>query len=177
MNKVIKTVLTACLSVLMGAPLNAQDKSWLKESTPSGTFLIGAGPNFLGFNAKAGTFLKKGVLIGVNAEVHHFLSTRKEAGVFARKYLNSNRVSFFLQGGVGYGNFEVWNFGFDIDKPPVEREEPYHYRELKLNVTGGGEIKLSRRFGLEGEAGYGKILNSSWWAPSIRASLNYRILR
>lgn len=177
MNRPIIKVLSAGIFLMMCIPLNAQDKSWLKESTPSGTFLIGGGLNFLGFNAKTGVFLKKDVMVGLEGEVHHFLSTRKEAAVFARKYLNRNRLSFFVQGGVAYGTFELWNFDFDIDTPPAEEKPKSFYKELKLNAAAGGEIKLNRRFSLEGAVGCGKILNSDWWAPSIRTSLNYRILR
>lgn len=160
----------------LGFQSQAQDNEWWKQKSPSGTFVIGAGPNFIGLNAKAGLFLKNNFMLGVNSEVHHFLSTRKEVGVFGRKYLNTNRLSFFVQSGVAYGRFEEWG-SFDLDTPPAERKERMEVSGLKINGSGGGEIKLSRRFGLEGEIGIGKILNTQWWAPSIRGSLNYRFLK
>ncbi len=149
----------------------AQD-AWYRENTPPRTFLIGAGPTFFGLNAKAGYFLKYNILIGASGELHELFSSRREAGVFGRKYLNSNRLSFFVQAGAAYGKYQAWG-NWDIDNP--EPSNPELYRSMKLNATAGGEIRFSKMVSIEGEAGYGRILNTNWWAPSIKSSINIRL--
>ena len=46
--------------------------------------MLGAGPSYVGGTAKAGVFLNHNIVVGASAEVHDLLSSRKEAGLFAR---------------------------------------------------------------------------------------------
>ena len=132
---------------------------------------MGAGPTFLGLSAKVGVFAGRNLLLGVNGERHELFSSRREAGVFARKYLNRNRLSFFVQGAAAYGRFQLWNW--DIDRPSDERHELHH--GVKLTGSLGGEIRFSKMISIEGEAGYGKIFGAGWWAPSIKSAINIRL--
>ena len=75
--------------------------------------LFGAGPTIFGANLKGGIFLKNHFLVGGTMEVHELFSSRKEAGLFARKYINSNRFSVFVQAGPSYGSFQEWDFDMD----------------------------------------------------------------
>lgn len=169
MKFIFSTLFFACLA----ATSFAQEK-WYRNPTPAGIFMAGAGPTFLGVSAKAGVFTKGNILLGFNGELHELLSSRREAGVFGRKYLNSNRLSFFVQAGVAYGRFQIWDFAaLDIDKPNTET--PELHRGVKLNGSLGGEIRISRMVSIEGEAGYGRIFNANWWAPSIRSAINIRL--
>lgn len=161
------TVASFLLTILPAAS-KAQD-TWYRENTPPHTFLVGAGPTFFGLNAKAGYFLKHNILVGANSELHELFSSRREAGVFGRKYLNSNRLSFFVQAGAAYGKYQAWNWNIDNPEPSKL------YRSVKLNVMAGGEIRFSKMVSVEGEAGYGRILNTNWWAPSIKSSINIRL--
>lgn len=129
---------------------------------------------FLGINAHVGIFLKHNILVGINGEKHDLFTKRKEAGIFARKYLNANQVTFYLQSGLAYGSFEEIDFWLSRDELGNKRE-PLFLQEFKINMTAGGEIRLSKLFSLGGEIGTGKIMNSTWWAPSVRSSLNFRI--
>lgn len=180
MNILIKTVLSACVFSLINLQLSAQDRF---NNSP-GSALIGVGWNVgtMGANVKAGKFLKNNFLVGVNGEILHEISLKpnlqikKEAGLFARKYINTHPLSFYLQGGVAYGRFEdSGDLDFNIDNP--EREENKVYNRLKLNASMGAELRLSKWLSLEGEWMQGKILNSPWWTQSIKTSLNYRILK
>jgi hypothetical protein len=130
--------------------------------------MIGAGPTFFGVNAKGGVFLKKHFMLGASLELHELLSSRKEAGLFLRKYVNSNRISFFAQAGTSYGSFQEWDL--DMDSPST----PAVYKRLKLNGGAGAEIRITPLISLEGEVGIGRIMNTNWWAPSIRSSINFR---
>lgn len=180
MNILIKTVLSVCVFSLINIKLSAQDRF---NNSP-GTTLIGAGWNVgtVGANVKAGKFLKNNFLVGVNGEILHEISLKpnlqikKEAGLFARKYINTHPLSFYLQGGVAYGRFEdSGDLDFDIENSNIKQTKVYN--RLKINASVGAELKLSKRFSLEGEWMQGKILNSPWWTQSIKTSLNYRILK
>lgn len=113
------------------------------------------------------------MLTGVSGELHELFSSRREAGFFGRKYLNSNRLSFFAQGTTAYGRFQIWDMDFDIDSPNDERHELH--RGIKLTGSLGGEIRLSKMVSIEGEAGYGRIFGANWWAPSIKSAINVRL--
>ena len=160
--------------ILLGLKINAfaQKNEAYKVNTPANTFLVGGGFSFFGLNAKAGMFAGHNILLGINVETHELLSTRKEAGVVGRKYINKNRLSFFAQMGVSYGSFKVWDLDIDNEKPDSEL-----YRTFKINSGLGGEIRLTPKISIEGEAGIGKITNGGWWAPSLRSSVNYRFTR
>lgn len=172
----IRALFVFCIALLMSVPLSAQDHKWYKESTAPGTILLGAGPTFVGLNAQAGVFLKHNILVGVNGETHDFFTRRREAGVFAKKYLNKDQLTFYLQGGVTYGTFEEVNWNIDGLRDELgNKREPLSYQDFKLNMTAGGELRFSKLFSISGEFGTGKIMNSTWWAPSVRSSLNFRI--
>lgn len=69
---------------------------WNRQATQKGTFMVGADPTYAGGTAKAGVFLKNNILVGASAEVHDLFAMRKEAGLFARKYINSNRFMVYI---------------------------------------------------------------------------------
>ncbi|WP_057936399.1 hypothetical protein [Algoriphagus resistens] len=123
----------------------------------------------MGGTAKAGVFLKNNILVGASVEVHDLFSMRKEAGLFARKYINSNRFMVYIQPGLSYGTFKSNNF--DIDASTENQE----LTALKLNFSAGSEIRISEMISFEGEAGIGRVMSANWWAPSIRTSINFRI--
>ena len=149
-----------------------KDNTLYRENTPTNTFLVGGGFSFFGLNAKSGIFVGNNLLLGINGETHNLLSTRKEVGIFGRKYINKNRLSFFAEMGASYGSFQIWDLDIDHEKPDTE-----FYKELKLNGGLGAEIRLTPKISIEGAAGMGKIMNGGWWAPSLRSSVNYRFTR
>jgi hypothetical protein len=169
-----KYILTSffCILILFQSSF-AQEAKWFNLPTVPKTLMLGAGPTFLGVNVKGGMFLKKHFLVGASVEVHELLSSRKEVGLFARKYLNSNRFSVFVQAGPSYGTFKERDFDMDNETPgptPI-------YRGLKLNAAAGAEIRITPMISIEGELGIGRIMNTNWWAPSIRSSVNFRLYR
>lgn len=152
---------------------SAQETKWYNLPTAPKTVMVGAGPTFFGANLKGGIFLKKHFLSGASMEVHELLSSRKEAGVFLRKYVNSNRFSFFIQAGPSYGSFQAWDLDMDNETPG----RPPLYHRLKLNGVAGAEIRITPEISIEGEVGIGRIMNTDWWAPSIRSSINFRFYK
>lgn len=148
----------------------AQEMKWYNLPTAPKTLMVGAGPTFFGANLKGGVFVPKHFLLGASMELHEFLSSRKEAGLFVRKYVNINRFSVFLQAGSSYGTFQAWDFDIDNETPGTS---PL-YRSWKLNGVAGAEIRISPLISIEGEIGIGRIRNVDWWAPSIRSSVNFR---
>lgn len=154
---------------------SAQETKWYNLPTAPKTLIIGAGPTFFGANLKGGVFLNKHFLLGGSIEVHELLSSRKEAGVYLRKYVNSNRLSFFIQAGPSYGSFQAWDIHMDIDNETHVTPPLYH--RLKLNGVAGAEIRITPLISIEGEVGIGRIMNTDWWAPSIRSSINFRFYK
>jgi hypothetical protein len=154
---------------------SAQETKWYNLPTAPKTLMVGAGPTFFGANFKGGIFLKKHLLLGASMEVHELLSSRKEAGVYLRKYVNSNRLSFFIQAGPSYGSFQAWDIHMDIDNEAPGSPPLYH--RLKLNGVAGAEIRITPLISIEGEMGIGRIMNTDWWAPSIRSSINFRFYK
>lgn len=162
-------LLITVLILLVVSTGYAQTEPWYKLPTEHGTVVVGAGPTYVGGTAKAGIFLKQNRVLGISAEFHNLLSTRKEVGIFGRQYLNSNRFSAYLQPGISYGTFESWNLNID------DFTEEQKYTTVKLNFSLGGEIRLSKMISLEGEAGIGKLIGvDHGWVPSVRSSLNIR---
>ncbi|REA63792.1 hypothetical protein DSL64_05045 [Dyadobacter luteus] len=169
-----KHILTSffCILTLFQSSFGQQAK-WYNVPTSPKTLMVGAGPTIFGANLKGGIFLKQHFLVGASIEVHEFLSSRKEAGLFARKYVNSNRLSVFVQVGPSYGSFQEWDFDMDNKTPgPTPL-----YRRLKLNGMAGAEIRITQLISIEGELGIGRIMNTNWWAPSIRSSVNLRFYK
>jgi hypothetical protein len=159
--------------LIFSQSISDQETKWYNLPTTPKTLIIGAGPTFFGANLKGGIFLKNHFLIGATMEVHELFSSRKEAGLFARKYINSNRFSVFVQSGPSYGSFQEWDFDIDNKTPgPTPL-----YRRLKLNGVAGAEIRITPLISIEGELGIGRIMNTNWWAPSIRSSVNFRFYK
>jgi hypothetical protein len=159
--------------LIFSQSISAQETKWYNLPTTPKTLIIGAGPTFFGANLKGGIFLKNHFLVGGTMEVHELFSSRKEAGLFARKYINSNRFSVFVQAGPSYGSFQEWDFDIDNKTPgPTPL-----YRRLKLNGVAGAEIRITPLISIEGELGIGRIMNTNWWAPSIRSSVNFRFYK
>lgn len=171
-NLLLKTFFSLVFIAFFSLGSFGQDISWYKSETPKSTYLVGGGVTFLGFTAKAGVFLNKNFVVGINGEIHRLLSDRNEVGVFGRKYINKNRLSFYVQPGLSYGSFTEWDLG-DIHEPnPVKNTK---YNTFKINGTGGAELRINQKISVEGDVGVGKILDGGWWAPSIRCSFNVRI--
>ncbi|RAJ94405.1 hypothetical protein LX87_04292 [Larkinella arboricola] len=166
-------------TVSFSAPAQALKKltgpknpEWKAESVAQhqrGSWLIGAGLTLLGATAKAGYFPAHRFWVGVEGEVHGFLSNRKEAGLFARYYLwNGGFISGFAESGVSYGHFQGWDMDIDNETPG----SPTRYESAKLNGALGLEITLSRQFSIEGVGKIGKLTDANWFQPSFQASLN-----
>jgi hypothetical protein len=162
------------LSFALGIGISLGQREWFREPTPKGTFTVGAGPTFLGLDVKVGGFLTPTVLVGLNGEIHEMLSSRREIGLFARKYVNTGRFSLFVQTGPAYGRFQAWG-GWNIDSPP--EPTPQLYKAVKLNGMLGGEIRFSRMLSMEASGGVGFIARANWWAPSLKSALNIRLNR
>ncbi|MDQ6482140.1 hypothetical protein [Dyadobacter sp. LHD-138] len=166
-----KYILTSFFCILIfPQSSSAQETKWYNLPTALKTQMIGVGPTFFGVNLKGGIFLKKHFLLGASMEAHELFSSRKEAGVFLRKYVNSNRLSFFIQAGASYGSFQAWDLDMDNETPGTP---PLYYRP-KMNGVAGAEIRITPLISIEGEVGIGRIMNTDWWAPSIRSSINFR---
>jgi hypothetical protein len=168
-----KYILTSFLCILFFQSSSAQQTSWYNLPTAPKTLMAGAGPTFFGANLKGGIFLKKHFLLGGSMEVHELFSSRKEAGFFMRKYVNSNRLSFFIQAGPSYGSFQMWDMDIDNEWPGT----PPLYHRWKLNGVAGAEIRITPLISIEGEIGIGRIMHTDWWAPSIRSSVNFRFYK
>jgi hypothetical protein len=169
-----KYILSSFFCILLfSLPSSAQEIKWYKLPTAPKTLMVGAGPTFFGANLKGGIFLQKHFLLGGSMEIHELFSSRKEAGFFLRKYVNSNIFSVFLQAGSSYGSFQMWDMDIDHEKPGT----PPLYHRWKLNGVAGAEIRISPLISIEGEVGIGRIMNTDWWAPSIRSSVNFRFYK
>jgi hypothetical protein len=134
----------------------------------AGTWLVGSGVTFVGLTAKGGRFLSDRWWVGGEAEVHHLLSTRHEAGLFARRYqFWDSWLSSFIGAGASYGRFEEWDMDMDNVRP-----DPPVYRTAKLNLLAGFEFHFSERVSLELAAKVGRLGAVNWLQPSFQASAN-----
>ena len=146
---------------------NPEWKAEVVSQHQKGSWLTGAGITLLGSTAKVGYFATNRLWIGAEGELHNFLSTRLEGGLFTRYYLwNGSLLSGFALGGVSYGRFQNWDNDFETPGSPTR------YSSAKLNAGLGLEMTLSRRFALEGVGKIGKLTDAGWFQPSVQFSLN-----
>ncbi|KAA9357312.1 hypothetical protein [Larkinella humicola] len=162
----------SCQAQLLQEFVGAKKPEWKADVIAqhgNGSWLTGAGITVLGTTAKVGYFAANRWWIGAEGELHNFLSTRLEGGLFARYYLwNGSLLSGFALGGVSYGRFQGWDWDIDFETPG----SPTRYSSAKLNAGLGLEMTLSRRLALEGVGKVGKLTDAGWFQSSVQMSLN-----
>jgi hypothetical protein len=145
-------------------------KSFLIHSKSN--WLVGAGATYFGLTAKGGRFFADRWWVGAEMELHELLSSRQEVGLFTRYYTGERKINGFIGGGLSYGHFQTWNWDIDNFEP-----DPPLYRSVKLNALVGLEIRVAKRFSLEGVLKGGRLTKVNWIQPSLQGSINYYIGR
>jgi len=135
-------------------------------------WLVGAGATYFGLTAKGGRFVANRWWVGAEIELHELLSSRQEIGLFTRYYTGERMINGFIGGGLSYGHFQTWNWDIDNFEPA-----PPLYRSVKLNALLGLEIRVAKRFSIEGVVKAGRLTKVNWIQPSIQGSINYYIGR
>lgn len=59
-------------------------------------------------NMKVGWAVQENTIAGIFLEHHSLFTRSSEIGIFGRKYMNSKRFTFYLQGGVSAGHYDTW---------------------------------------------------------------------
>lgn len=167
-----KLLLACCLFSTTPFVCMSQDLVKLSQKTmpiayQKGRFMGGVGATFFGLTAKAGGFVQNRLWIGAEGELHEFLSSRKEAGLFARYYPWNGQLTTFVETGISYGQFGYWNFDIDNEYP-----DPWGGKSAKVNVGMGIEYRINNRFGIEILAKVGKLTATNWIQPSFQGSVN-----
>ena len=152
--------------------LGRGDEKETFEVHQKNNLLVGGGLTMLGLTAKAGGFVGKRWWVGAEGELHNLLSTRREIGLFTRYYTGERLFNAFIGAGASYGRFQAWNWDFDrvLPTPPV-------HHSTKLNALIGLELRISKRFSVEGVAKAGQLTTTNWLQPSFQGSVNYYIGR
>lgn len=171
--KAIFVFVLVMMAVTAGqAQLNSQSQlSSEKElfiEHPKNHWLVGAGVTLIGLTAKTGRFINDKWWIGTEAEIHNFLTTRQEIGLFTRYYTGIRRVNGFVGTGLSYGQFQGKKMRSD---EPAEALLTNH-RSLKVSVLAGLEVRLTRRISIEGVAKAGQLTKFDWTQPSLQGSVN-----
>ncbi|NBA84603.1 hypothetical protein GVN16_02470 [Emticicia sp. CRIBPO] len=164
-------VLLILLSLFTSYTKAQESAGYYRQGTPPKTVLLSVGPTLIGVHADAGIFLKDNLLIGVNAERHEFLSSRREAGGFIRRYGKEKNAPLYLQAGLSYGHFKNWDWS---DWDTLTELSPL-YKSFKASGFAGFDLRISKQFSIGGEAGGGFLLKTTWFQPSLKLSLTCRL--
>lgn len=135
---------------------------------PKNHWLVGAGVTIVGLTAKTGKFMTNQWWIGAEAEIHNFLTTRQEVGLFTRYYTGKRRANGFVGTGLSYGHFQGKKMKFD---EPAEALLTNH-RSLKMSLLAGLDVRLTKRVSIEGVAKIGQLTKFNWTQPSLQGSIN-----
>ena len=172
----MKTIFLSVLITLAVTAGQAQTNSQLRLSSeeeffirrPKDRWLVGAGITLVGLTAKTGRFMNDRWWVGTEAEIHNFLTTRQEIGLFTRYYTGVRRVNAFAGIGLSYGHFRGKKMR---SNEPAEALLSTH-RSLKMSMLAGLEARLTKRIGIEGVAKVGQLTKFDWTQPSLQGSFN-----
>ena len=163
---VMVAVITGQAQTNLQLQLSSENELFIKR--PKYRWLVGAGITLVGLTAKTGRFMNDKWWIGTEAEIHNFLTTRQEIGLFTRYYTGVRRANGFVGTGLSYGQFRGRKMRSD---EPAEALLTDH-RSLKMSVLAGLEIRLTKRVSMEGVAKAGQLTKFDWTQPSLQGSIN-----